>query len=80
MNGDTVWLWQELIADPETGVPGWGVIGTMSVQVMGGCVIPLMSRDPEVIEAMRVLAEIHVAASGNPLRLARYELAEAVAS
>lgn len=69
MNGDVLYAWQE--QTPE----GWG---TIHCQVpLLGVQGSLIARDEQV--ARRVFGELaqgHVARSGNPLRLSRFELAE----
>ena len=63
--GDELFVWQE--ATPE----GWGVIAAF-IPVLG-TVGALMSRNLEIARTMEPIARHHVAATGNPLRLARFE-------
>lgn len=71
MNGDTLYAWQELDGT------GWGVIAELLVGwggIVGTGPTSLVTRNREIAEAWRAIAEAHGRASGNRVRLARFEL------
>lgn len=66
--GDSLWAWQAL----EDGE--WGLISAVIPKVGHAA---LVGRDRKVVsELMRPFVEEHVKASGLPVRLARFALAE----
>lgn len=72
--GDDLFVWQERTTDTEPG-GGWGTITALipAFGVHG----PLMSRRRDVaMSAFGPLARQHGRATGNPVRLARFALAE----
>jgi hypothetical protein len=68
MTGDTLWAWQ--VQEPDDQ---WSLILTL-IPGVGSAV--LVHRRLDIIGKMRPLAEGHSKATGQPLRLARFALAE----
>jgi hypothetical protein len=62
-DGTQLYAWQVQESDGR-----WSMIGVM----LDGNHTPLIHRDPQLIEAMRPLAEQHAAQSGQPLRLMQF--------
>lgn len=69
--GDTIYAWQEWEPNGD-----WGIIAAV-IPALGTTPVPLVMRDPTSALRAEPLARAHAAASGNPVRLARFELAEA---
>ena len=67
MNGDAIWAWQELDEH------GWGIL---AAGFSRDRVLPMVHRDRKIVDGLRVVAEGHQAATGNPVRLARFVLTE----
>ena len=64
-DGSTLWAWQ--VQEPEGN---WSMVGTM----IGNMHSPLIHRKRDVAMLMAGLAKSHAKTTGQPLRLAEFEL------
>lgn len=69
IRGDELWVWQE-----QEPFGSWGVI--VAWVPMLGTAGPLMSRDPEVAQKMRPMAENHARTLHVKVRLAHFRLTD----
>jgi hypothetical protein len=69
MDGDTLYAWQ--VQEPDGQ---WSMVGALIPGV--GEHAPLIHRDLLLIRRLEGLARMHADATGQPLRLARFTLAE----
>lgn len=74
MVGDELWAWQERTPDGR-----WGIVAAQVptlAHLLGDSPIPLVFRERPLGVEMRPVAELHSERTGNPIRFAKFTLAE----
>lgn len=69
--GDQLWAWQCQEPDGRWSMIAAGMPGEPSLGFM-----PMIHRDRAIMQRLKSIAKTHARGMGQPLRLARFELAE----
>jgi hypothetical protein len=75
-DGNELYAWQVQEPDGRWSMVGAMIPPTNDLGLPSGAHLPLIHRSLKVVDLMRPFAEAHAAQTGQPLRLARFSLAE----